>query len=273
MEVGDPPIFKGPETCSATRFPVSSWARCVPHELSSGQRAVTQQTQREGNSRMSDEADVAIVGAGPYGLQIAAHVRAADWDYRHFGMPMRLWQGAVPRGMFLKSEGFASNLSDPEGTHTLAAFCKATGRPYADIGLPVALDTFVSYGQWFRSERGLPVEEVNVTGLAQRDGGFELNLGNGELARARKVVIPIGVEHFAYLPETLSKLPSTLCTHSCGHADMAAFRGQEVIVVGAGQAALESAALLHENGAPVQLLSRKPPLAWNSEPMLGDRSG
>jgi thioredoxin reductase len=221
---------------------------------------------------MSDETDVAIVGAGPYGLSIAAHLRAAGVDYRHFGMPMRLWQATMPRGMFLKSEGFASNLSDPEGTHTLAAFCKATGRPYADVGLPVALDTFVSYGQWFQSERGLTVEEVNIIGLAQRDGGFELNLGSGDLARARKVVIAIGVEHFAYVPETLSKLPSTLCTHSCGHDDMAAFRGQEVIVVGAGQSALESAALLHENGAAVQLLARKPTLAWNSEPILGDRS-
>lgn len=221
---------------------------------------------------MSDETDVAIVGAGPYGLSIAAHLRAIGLDYRHFGMPMRLWQDTMPRGMYLKSEGFASNLSDPGSTHTLAAFCKATGRPYANIGLPVPLDTFVSYGQWFRSELGLPVEEVNVADIAQRDGGFELNLGDGELARARKVVIAIGVEHFAYVPETLSKLPSTLCTHSSAHTDMAAFRGREVIVVGAGQSALESAALLHENGAAVQLLARKPALAWNGDPILGDRS-
>src|SRR5260370_42025909 len=160
MEVGDPPIFKGPETCSATRFPVSTWARCVPHELSSGQRAVTQQTQREGNTIMSDETDVAIVGAGPYGLSIAAHLRAAGVDYRHFGMPMRLWQAAMPQGMFLKSQGFASNLADPEGTHTLEAFCQATGRPYASYGRPVPLDTFVTHGQWFQSGLGLAIEEV-----------------------------------------------------------------------------------------------------------------
>jgi FAD-dependent urate hydroxylase len=221
---------------------------------------------------LSDETDVAIVGAGPYGLSLAAHLRAGGVDYRHFGLPMGLWQAAMPRGMLLKSEGFASNLSDPESTYTLEAFCKATGRPFAKIGLPVPLDTFVGYGQWFQSELGLPVEEVLVTGIAQRDGGFELNLGSGGRAFARKVIVAIGVEHFAHIPEALSKLPSTLCTHSSAHSDLAAFRGQGVIVVGAGQSALESAALLHENGAAVQLLVREQAVAWNGGPLARDRS-
>ena len=220
---------------------------------------------------MSDMVDVAIIGAGPYGLSLAAHLRAAAVDYRHFGMPMRLWQAAMPQGMFLKSQGFASNISDPEGTHTLEAFCKATDRPYASYGLPVPLDTFVGYGQWFQSELGLAIEEVLVTDMAARDGGFELHLGGVERVLARKVVIAIGVEHFAYVPESLSQLPSALCTHSSAHNDLAAFRGQEVIVVGAGQSALESAALLHENGASVQVLARKRELAWNGEPLPLDR--
>ena len=220
---------------------------------------------------MSDMVDVAVIGAGPYGLSVAAHLRAADVDYRHFGTPMHLWQAAMPKGMFLKSQGFASNLSDPAGTHTLEAFCQATGRPYASYGLPVPLDTFVSYGQWFQSELGLPVEEVLVTGLAPRDGGFELNVGGVERVLARKVVVAIGVEHFAYVPAPLSELPPALCTHSSAHADLAAFSGREVIVVGAGQSALESAALLHENGAPVQVLARESQVAWNGEPLALDR--
>ncbi len=220
---------------------------------------------------MSDTVDVAVVGAGPYGLSLAAHLRAAGVDYRHFGMPMRLWQAAMPQGMFLKSEGFASNLSDPEGTHTLEAFCKETSRPYASNGLPVSLDTFVSYGQWFQSALGLAVEEALVTGLTERDGGFELNLGDVERVLARKVVVAIGVEHFAYVPEPLSELPRELCTHSSAHTDLAAFRGQEVIVVGAGQSALESAALLHENGAAVQVLAREEKVVWGGEPLPLDR--
>ena len=220
---------------------------------------------------MSDMVDVAIIGAGPYGLALAAHLRASGLDYRHFGIPMRLWEAAMPQGMFLKSQGFASNLCDPDGTHTLEAFCKATSRPYASYGLPVSLDTFVRYGHWFQSERGLTIEEMLVSDLAQRDDGFELNAGGIERVLARKVVVAIGVEHFAYIPEPLSGLPVAVCTHSSAHQNLAAFKGQEVVVVGAGQSALESAALLHESGATVQVLARRDTVAWNGEPLPLDR--
>src|SRR3954471_16561376 len=110
-----------------------------------------------------DVVDVAIVGAGPYGLAVAAHLRRAGISFRQFGTPMRLWRMAMPRGMFLKSQGFASNISDPDGTHTLAAFCRQAGHPYADYGLPVALDIFASYGQWFQQELSPDVEDVQVT--------------------------------------------------------------------------------------------------------------
>jgi hypothetical protein len=215
---------------------------------------------------MTDTVDVAIIGAGPYGLSLAAHLRAADVNYRHFGIPMRLWEGTMPRGMFLKSQGFASNIADPDGTHTLEAFCQATDRPYASYGLPVSLDNFVSYGHWFQSERGLKIEETHVDDVTMRDGGFEVSAG-GEQVLARRVVVAIGVEAFAYVPKSLSGLSSAHCTHSAGHTDLAAFKGQDVIVVGAGQSALETAALLHENGASVQLVARKNELRWNGEPL------
>jgi thioredoxin reductase len=220
---------------------------------------------------MSDAVEVAIVGAGPYGLSLAAHLRKAGVSVRQFGKPMQLWRDYMPEGMFLKSQGFASNLSDPDHTHTLEAFCKATGRPYASYGLPVPLDTFVAYGQWFRSELVPDVEEVMVSDVAQAGGGFEVSLANSDQVRARKVVIAIGVEPFAYVPEPLSALPSSVCTHASAHTDLGAFRDQEVIVVGAGQSALESAALLHENGAKVQLVCRKDKLVWNGQPLPLDR--
>ena len=216
---------------------------------------------------MSDIVDVAIIGAGPYGLSLAAHLSDAGVDYRHFGVPMRLWRGAMPKGMYLKSQGFASNLSHPKGTHTLEAFCQATSHPYRDYGLPVSLENFVNYGQWFQSELDLKVEEVLVTGLVRRAGGFELTLANDEQFVARRVVVAIGVEHFAYLPGTLAGLPASACTHSSAHTDLAAFRDQEVVVIGAGQSALESAALLHENGANVQVLARRHVIGWNGQPL------
>jgi hypothetical protein len=216
---------------------------------------------------MSDVVDAAIIGAGPYGLSLAAHLRAANVNYRHFGVPMRLWRGAMPQGMYLKSQGFASNLSDPAGRHTLGAFCQATSHPYQSYGLPVPLENFVNYGQWFQSQLDLKVEEVFVTGMARRGDGFGLTLADGEEFVARRVVIAIGVEHFAYLPQTLAGLPASMCTHSSAHTDLAAFRGQQVVVVGAGQSALESAALLHENGATVQVLARRNVIGWNGQPL------
>lgn len=220
---------------------------------------------------MSDAVEVAIIGAGPYGLSVGAHLRKAGMSVRQFGLPMQLWRAFMPEGMFLKSQGFASNLSAPDGTHTLEAFCQATGRPYASYGLPVPLDTFVAYGQWFRTELVPDIEEVLVTDVARRDGGFELSLANSEQVRARKVVIAVGVEHFAYVPEPLSALPATVCTHASAHTDLSVFRDREVVVVGAGQSALESAALLHEKGAKVTLVARKDNIRWNGVPLNPDR--
>jgi thioredoxin reductase len=220
---------------------------------------------------MSDTVDVAIVGAGPYGLSLAAHLRAAGVSFRQFGLPMQLWQAAMPAGMFLKSQGFASNLSSPDGEHTLEAFCTATGRRYASYGVPVPLDTFVAYGLWFQQELVPDVEHTLVTDVAERNAGYQLALANGDTATARTVVVAVGVEHFAVVPEQLAALPSWACTHSSAHADLAAFSGRSVIVMGAGQSALESAALLHESGADVRLVARKPRLAWNGQPLPPDR--
>lgn len=220
---------------------------------------------------MNETVDVVIVGAGPYGLSLAAHLRSTEVSYRHFGFPMSLWRSAMPRGMYLKSQGFASNLVDPDRTHTLRNFCRETGTAYADYGLPVALRTFVDYGEWFQQERAPSLEQVQVTDIDQRPGHFEVALADGERVRARQVVVAAGVEHFARVPEVLAGLPRQMCTHSSAHYDLSVFSGKEVVVVGAGQSALESAALLHEGGALVTLVARRQALSWNGRPLLPER--
>jgi len=220
---------------------------------------------------MTGSTDVAIVGAGPYGLSVAAHLRRCGLSVRQFGLPMHLWRAYMPRGMYLKSQGFASNLSDPDAAFTLGAFCRSSGRPYADYGLPVPLDTFVAYGAWFQQAAGLEVTEVMVTGVARAAGGYEVTLADGETVTARQVVLAVGVQHFAYLPGELAGLPEAACTHSSAHTDLAEFRGQRVLVVGAGQSALESAALLHESGAEVRLVMREQQVVWNGAPLAPDR--
>src|SRR5689334_11613148 len=94
--------------------------------------------------------EVAIVGAGPYGLSIAAHLRAARISFRIFGIPLQLWREHMPEGMVLKSDGFASNLSDPKGEFTLEAFCRHRGIPYHHTDRPVELNTFREYALAFQ---------------------------------------------------------------------------------------------------------------------------
>ena len=74
--------------------------------------------------------DVAIIGAGPYGLSAAAHLKAADGlDVRVFGEPMSFWERHMPKGMLLRSPLEGSHLSDPAGALSLQAYAAAKGNP------------------------------------------------------------------------------------------------------------------------------------------------
>jgi FAD-dependent urate hydroxylase len=220
---------------------------------------------------MSDAIDVAVIGAGPYGLSAAAHLRGTGLSYRQFGLPMRLWRDAMPRGMYLKSQGFASNLSDPASSHTLEAFCRLTDHPYASYGRPIELDNFIDYGMWFARELAPGLEETLVSRVSRRSGSYDVTLADGETVRARNVVVAAGVEHFAKMPAMLAQLPPALASHSSAHTDLGKFAGQRVAVIGAGQSALESAALLHESGADVRLVARASGLRWNGVPLDPER--
>jgi thioredoxin reductase len=220
---------------------------------------------------MSDNVNVAIVGAGPYGLSLGAHLGAAGVEFRQFGSPMRLWRASMPKGMFLKSQGFASNLSSPDDAHTLERFCSATDRHYASYGVPVSLDTFVAYGTWFQQQLVPDLEQILVSDITPTGGRFRLTLEDGSRFEAAKVVVAVGVEHFASVPQELAALPGELCTHSSAHTDLGLLRGKRVLVVGAGQSALESAALLHESDAEVTVVARAAEVKWNGEPLPLER--
>ena len=212
--------------------------------------------------------DTAIVGAGPYGLSIAAHLRAKSVDFRIFGSPMQTWRAQMPKGMRLKSEGFASSLDDPQSAFTLAEFCRQQGLPYADIGLPVPLDVFTAYGLEFQKRYVPELEDRFVASVRQAPQGFEVGLGDGEVLTARRVVLAVGITHFAYVPPVLAELPEEFVTHSSQHHALDHFKGLEIAVVGAGASAVDVAALLHEAGASVQLIARKPAIRFHDPAQL-----
>ncbi|MEV5501294.1 NAD(P)-binding domain-containing protein [Nonomuraea fuscirosea] len=205
--------------------------------------------------------DVAIVGAGPYGLSVAAHALPAGLDARVFGRPMHAWERHMPRGMLLKSEADASHLADPARRFGLDTFHRHA------FGEPVPVERFAAYGRWFQARAvGTALEEQEVSSVGLDGGRFAVTLASGEVVPARTAVLALGFLPFAYRPRSLAALPPEVCTHSSDHADLSAFAGRDVTVVGAGQSALETATLLAEAGASVRVLARTDALAWNDVP-------
>lgn len=216
--------------------------------------------------------DIAIIGAGPYGLSVAAYFRHRGIQFRIFGRPMDSWLAHMPKGMMLKSDGFASNIYDPEDAFTLEKFCAKRGIQYAHTGIPVGLDTFTAYGLAFRDRMVPELEDKLVASVDRSSDGFILQLEDGETVKARKVVLAVGITHFEYIPENLAKLPAELLSHSARHRDLEPLRNRSVVVIGAGASALDLAGLLHEAGADVQLVSRREELNFHSKPTGKPRS-
>lgn len=210
--------------------------------------------------------DIAIIGAGPYGLSIAAHLKALGVNFRIFGSPMHTWQTHMPKGMRLKSEGFASSLYDPGSNFTLDAYCKEKGIDYADVGRPVPLETFTSYGLEFQRRFVSHLENKLVESLTRFEQGFRIRLNDGEIISVRRVVVAVGLTYYGYVPSELAGLPGALVTHSSKHNTVEQFRGRDVAVVGAGASALDLAALLHQAGAHVHVLARKPVIRFHDPP-------
>ena len=215
---------------------------------------------------MSGACDTAIVGAGPYGLSIAAHLRARDADFRIFGTPLSTWRTAMPVGMLLKSDGFASNLSAPAPHSSLADYCRDHDQPYHPTDIPIPRATFVEYGLDFQRRFVPDLEERLVTSVVRDGGGFHLGLDDGQELTARRVILASGITHFAVVPEVFSGLPGDRVSHSGAHSDFAEFAGKDVTVIGAGASAVNTAVALTGAGARARLIARAPSLHFSSPP-------
>jgi thioredoxin reductase len=212
---------------------------------------------------MTDLVDVAIVGAGPLGLSIASHLKARGVGMRIFGPPMKTWLD-MPASLNLKSFGFATNVYTPYEHSTLPEYCRARGLEDLE---PIAMSSFAQYGLWVQQRLVPEVEAKMVTHVAHGGAGreaFDVALATGERLRARRVVVAVGVTHFARSPEVLRGLPSELASHTAENHDFTRYRGKHVAVIGGGASAVEAAAMVHEAGGHAQLLVRGGPPSFNS---------
>lgn len=204
--------------------------------------------------------DVVIVGAGPYGLSAAAHLQTIrGLRTRVFGETMSFWQRNMPSGMFLRSPWDATHISDPQRALTLDAYVAARGN---HMPAPIPLRRFVDYGRWFQRSAAPDLDTRKITQVEQDAKGFRLRTEDGEVLQSRRVVIAAGIASFACRPPVFDGLPADLVSHSCDHEDLSHFSGKRVLVVGGGQSALESGALLYECGADVEIAVRKPAIHW-----------
>jgi hypothetical protein len=214
--------------------------------------------------------DIAIIGAGPYGLSAAAHLLPRGAEVRAFGFPMQTWREAMPAGMFLKSEPFASSLSDPEAELSLEKFYKSCNLPYAATGKPVPLSVFTRYGEEFQRKFVPDLHRQMVSSVETRSAGFNLRTEQGENVLARRVVIASGIRAFAYTPPELCSLPPALVSHSAQFGDATHLAGKDVLIVGAGSSATDIAVLLLKSGARVSLITRRDSIRFQSP--LGERT-
>ncbi|WP_445528423.1 FAD-dependent oxidoreductase [Streptomyces cyslabdanicus] len=217
---------------------------------------------------------VVVVGAGPYGLSVAAHLRAAGVPVRVFGEVMGSWRHAMATGMFLKSTPDAVDLSAPAPGGRLADFLRVHGEPELTELTPIPCEVFVRYGQWFQKQYVGEVEPARVAAvdLATSGTGFAVRLDDGQELAADAVVVATGLNGLAHIPAELRGLapegpgPEAPVSHTSQHTDLSRYAGRRVAVVGGGQSALESAALLHESGARAQVLVREGEVLWGTVP-------
>lgn len=215
---------------------------------------------------MTTAIDVAIVGAGPYGLSIASHLSAWGVPFRIFGTPMQAWRDHMPQGMHLKSDGSSSDLSDPDGELSLKAFCANRGYEHHERKRPVSLDCFVEYGLEFQRRFAPQLESKLLVSLAKVSAGFQLHFSDGSTVLAHRVILAVGITQFKYLPDFMTGLAPEFASHSSQYGPVDDLVRRRVAVLGAGASALDLAALLYERGADVSVVARRPVIDFHGAP-------
>jgi cation diffusion facilitator CzcD-associated flavoprotein CzcO len=207
-----------------------------------------------------ENCDIVILGAGPYGLAAATHLKnLSGLAVRIFGEPMSFWERNMPVGMFLRSNWTATQIADPHCALTLEAYGAASG---SSVSQPVPLERFVQYGHWYQQKGAQDLDRRKIARVDRAPGGFRIALADGEELVSRRVVVAAGIGSFAWRPPEFDALPVELASHTSAHRDLGTFSGKRVLVVGGGQSALESAALLRESGAEAEVIARTHTIHW-----------
>ena len=219
-------------------------------------------------SLSTSQRDVVVVGAGPYGLSTTAHLRERGLKVAIFGKPLKLWREHMPEGMLLRSYWWATNLSDPRKKYQFTQYFEEHNLEPPD---PLSIETFIDYALWFQKHAVPDVDETYVASIEREEQHYKVTLVDGRVVQSQAVVMAPGLAYYVYCPAEYSHMPAELVTHASEHYTFTNFAGKRVAVIGGGQSALETAALLHENGADVDVVSRRT-VRWLTGDSLHNRT-
>jgi FAD-dependent urate hydroxylase len=191
-----------------------------------------------------DKTSLLVVGAGPYGLAVAARARESEIDTVVVGRPLGFWSDHMPAEMFLRS-GLDWHL-DAAGVHTFEAFVDEQGLLPSDVD-PIPIGVFLDYATWFQEQKQLTIRNGFVSALEQGDTLFVATLEDGSQISAERVVAAPGCGYFAHVPEWAADLPAGLGSHTSDFVRFDEMAGQRVLIVGGRQSAYEWAALLGDH--------------------------
>jgi thioredoxin reductase (NADPH) len=190
--------------------------------------------------------DVAVVGSGPAGLATAVYAASegltvAVCDTRSFG------------GQAGASARIENYLGFPTGISGHALMARAFNQAQkfgADIMIPV---------------------EVKSLDCSRADGAFGLTLENGDVVRARSVVVASGARYRRPVIESLADFDGRGVWYWASPVEARLCTRQEVVLVGGGNSAGQAAVFLSGHASKVQMVIRGGGLAASMSRYLIER--
>lgn len=194
--------------------------------------------------------EVAVVGAGPFGLSVAATLGG---DAQVFGAPLQTWRTLMPPDMLLRSAWEETSLHGPGGRGTIDDWARAEHERKRE---PLPLEAFLRYGDWFRSMFVGGHDPDDVARVEDNGRRLRVTTAGGATRDVDAVVVAVGVTPFPHAPRVLADALGDNVGFAIEERDPARHAGRSVLVVGAGQAGLETAGLVAESGGEVEVVTR-----------------
>lgn len=198
---------------------------------------------------LKKKTNLLIIGAGPFGLAMAAHCQHLGINHHIVGKPIEFWQANMPEGMYLRSA--CDWHLDTEDVDTIERFLQTQGLTPADVE-PLSRQFYLNYTRWFQEQKQIEITPGYVQRLDHINNGenlFEATMAGGQKIMATHVVIAVGFKYFKNEPQDLiERLPAGCFSHTCDLVDFTELKGKRCLIIGGRQSAYEWTALLNEAG-------------------------